>query len=231
MSRLASRDSPPVPVLAIDGPTASGKGTIAARVAESLGWHYLDSGALYRLVALEALDRQIELGDGAALASLAEGLAPRFEQGRIWLDQRDVTDAIRAEPVGNAASRVAVLKPVRQALVRLQHGFRRMPGLVADGRDMGTVIFPDAQLKVFLTADVRARAERRHRQLEDKGLASDFDELLRVLQERDQRDMNRATAPLLPAPDAVVIDSTGLDVDRTVGKVLEAWAGKVSGRV
>ena len=229
MSRHASL-GPSVPVLTIDGPTASGKGTIAARVAESLGWHYLDSGALYRLVALEALDRQVGLGDGAALASLAEGLAPRFEQGRVWLGRRDVTDAIRAEPVGNAASRVAVLKPVRQALVTLQHGFRRTPGLVADGRDMGTVIFPDARLKVFLTADVRARAERRHRQLEDKGLTSDFDELLRVLQERDQRDMNRATAPLLPAPDAVVIDSTGLDIDQTVARVLQAWAGKATGQ-
>lgn len=211
------------PVLTIDGPTASGKGTIAARVAASLGWHYLDSGALYRLVALEAMDRRIDLDDATALASVAEGLAPRFAPGQVWLGQREVTEAIRAEPVGNAASRVAVLKPVRRALVMLQHGFRRAPGLVADGRDMGTVIFPDADLKIFLTADVRARAERRHRQLLDKGQASDFNDLLRVLQERDQRDMTRATAPLLPAPDAIVIDSTHLDIDQTVAAVRQAW--------
>ena len=218
----------PVPVLTIDGPTASGKGTIAARTAEALGWHYLDSGSLYRLVALAALERGVDLDDAAALARLAASLAPRFEQGRVRLDGRDVSDAIRAEAVGNAASRVAVLPPVRQALLTLQHGFRRAPGLVADGRDMGTVIFPDARLKIFLTADVRARAERRHRQVLDKGLASDFDEVLRVLQERDRRDTTRATAPLAAAPDAVVVDSTELGVDQTVALVLQAWHARAA---
>lgn len=213
-----------VPVLTIDGPTASGKGTIAARVAAELGWHYLDSGALYRLVALEALATGVDLDDTEALAAVAAGIEPRFDQGRIWLAGGDVSEAIRAELVGNAASRVAVLAPVRRALVALQHGFRQPPGLVADGRDMGTVIFPDADLKIFLTAAVRARAERRHRQLVEKGVDSDFDELHRVLQERDRRDSTRATAPLLPAADAVVIDSTGLDVDATVARVLQAWA-------
>ncbi len=217
-----------IPVLTIDGPTASGKGTIAAQVAEALGWHYLDSGALYRLVALEALRLGVNLDDAAALAHLAGSISPRFERGRIWLGERDVSDAIRAEVVGNTASRVAVLQPVRQALVMLQHGFRRAPGLVADGRDMGTVIFPDAPLKVFLTADVQARAERRHRQLRDKGHDSDFSELLRVLQERDRRDTTRATAPLAPAADAVVVDSTELDVDQTVAQVLQAWRSRVA---
>lgn len=217
-----------VPVLTIDGPTASGKGTIAARVAETLGWHYLDSGALYRLVALEALGQGLDLDDVAAVATLAGSIRPRFEHGRVWLGERDVSDAIRAEIVGNTASRVAVMPPVRQALVTLQQGFRQAPGLVADGRDMGTVIFPDARLKIFLTADVSARAERRHRQLLDKGHESDFNELLRVLQERDRRDTTRATAPLAPAADAVVVDSTELDVDQTVAQVLQAWRSRLA---
>ena len=219
-------DTAAAPVLAIDGPTASGKGTIAARVAAALGWHYLDSGALYRLVALVALEQSLDLDDSAALVAVAAALAPRFAGGRIRLAGRDVTEAIRAEAVGNAASRIAALGPVRRELVALQHGFRRPPGLVADGRDMGTVIFPNADLKVFLTAAVRSRAERRHKQLMEKGFSANIDDLLRVLEERDRRDTTRAAAPLAPASDAVVIDSTGLTIDETVDRVLAVWSSR-----
>lgn len=211
-----------VPVIAIDGPTASGKGTVAQRVANVLGWHYLDSGALYRIAALRALRDRVALDDAPALAALARGLAPVFAADRILLDGDDVTDAIRAEAVGEAASRIAALPALRAALVDLQHRARREPGLVADGRDMGTVIFPDAGLKIFLTATARSRAERRYKQLIEKGFPANIDGLFRDLEARDARDAQRAEAPLVTAEGALVIDSTGLSVEATVEAVLDA---------
>ena len=213
-----------MPVIAIDGPTASGKGTVAGRVAAALGWHYLDSGALYRLVALAALRAGVDPADGPALAALAAGLRPRFEGGRILLaDGEDVADAIRAEAVGVAASRAAAQPALRAALLALQHAARRAPGLVADGRDMGTVVFPDAVLKVYLTASVESRAARRHKQLIEKGFPANIVDLSRDLAERDARDMQRAQAPLRPAEGALVLDSTRLSIDETVAAVLEAY--------
>ena len=212
-----------VPVIAIDGPTASGKGTVAQRVAQVLGWHYLDSGALYRIVALAALRGHVALDHESALAQLARSIAPRFEQDRVLLDHQDITLAIRAEQVGAAASRVAVHPQLRQALVELQRGFRRPPGLVADGRDMATVIFPDAALKIFLTATAESRAQRRHKQLIGKGFSAMLSDLLRDLKERDARDESREVAPLRPAKEALVLDSTHLSIDQTVEAVLEAY--------
>jgi cytidylate kinase len=214
-----------VPVIAIDGPTASGKGTVAQRVAAALGWHYLDSGALYRLIALRALESGIEAADAEALAQLARGLRPRFHADRIELDGRDVTNDIRREDVGAMASRIAVHPALRAALLDLQKGFRRPPGLVADGRDMGTVVFPDAQLKVFLTASVDARAERRHKQLSEKGFSSNITNLLQDLRARDERDSNRSAAPLKPAEDARRLDSSNLTIDEVVVQILE-WHGE-----
>ena len=213
----------PIPVIAIDGPTASGKGTVAHRVADRLGFHYLDSGALYRLTALCALRQDTSLKDEHALAKLAEHLPCSFVGEHIYLGKEDVSQAIRKEEVGNTASRIAVLPTVRHALAGLQLGFRKPPGLVADGRDMGTVIFPDAALKVFLTASAASRAQRRSKQLIEKGFSANFDDLLRDLQERDARDARRAAAPLKPAPDAFVLDSTALSIDETVEAVLRRW--------
>lgn len=217
----------PVPLIAIDGPTASGKGTIAQRVAQVLGWGYLDSGALYRLCALAALGAGIDLDDEPALAAVAAALPVRFVNDRVEMGGRDVTGPIRDESVGNAASRIAVYPALRAALLDLQHGFRRPPGLVADGRDMGSVVFPDATLKVFLTASAESRAERRYKQLIDKGFSANLAGLLRDLRQRDERDENRAVAPLRPAAGAVVIDSTHLDIDHTVAAVLEAYRNRV----
>lgn len=222
MSTGMQDSSARVPVIAIDGPTASGKGTVAQRVASALGWHYLDSGALYRIAALRALRDRVALDDAPALAELARGLAPVFAADRILLDGDDVTDAIRAEAVGEAASRIAALPALRAALVDLQHRARRAPGLVADGRDMGTVIFPDAGLKIFLTATARSRAERRYKQLIEKGFPANIDSLFRDLEARDARDAQRAEAPLVTAEGALVIDSTGLSVEATVEAVLDA---------
>jgi cytidylate kinase len=210
------------PVIAIDGPTASGKGTVAARVARELGYHYLDSGALYRLVALRALEEGIAETDAEGLAGLATQMQPRFSDGRVELDRRDVTRAIRTEDVSRAASRVAVHAPVRAALRNLQLGFRQPPGLVADGRDMGTVVFPSADLKIFLTASLEARAERRHKQLIEKGLTANMRDLLADLRVRDERDSTRATAPLKPAEDAYRLDSSTLSIDEVVAQIL-AW--------
>ena len=187
-----------IPVIAIDGPTASGKGTVAQKVAQQLGFHYLDSGALYRLTALSILRRGVPLNDEHALAKTAEHLHCHFDGAHIFLANEDVTQAIRAEEVGNTASRIATLITVRQALYGLQLSFRKSPGLVADGRDMGTVIFPSARLKVFLTASVEARATRRYKQLIDKGFSANIEDLSKDLKERDERDMNRASAPLKP---------------------------------
>lgn len=213
-----------VPVIAIDGPTASGKGTVAQRVAAALGFHYLDSGALYRLVALQALRRGVAAGDAAALAALASRLAPCFAGEAVLLDGEDVAAAIRAEAVGLLASRIAVHPELRAALLDLQRRFRRPPGLVADGRDMGTVVFPEAGLKVFLTASVPARAERRHKQLSAKGFSANIADLLRDLGERDARDSSRAAAPLRPAEDAQLLDSSALSIEEVVARILGWYA-------
>jgi cytidylate kinase len=213
-----------IPVVAIDGPTASGKGTVAQLVARQLGFHYLDSGALYRLTALAALRSAIALDDEQALAKLAESLQCSFRDGDIFLDNEDVTLAIRAEAVGNTASRIAALPSLRQALVELQLRFRAAPGLIADGRDMGTVIFPGACLKVFLTASAEARAQRRYKQLIDKGFSANMDDLLKDLNERDARDANRAVAPLKPAEGAYLLDTSNLTVNQAVEQVLVWYA-------
>jgi cytidylate kinase len=215
-----------IPVITIDGPTASGKGTVASRVAEALGFALLDSGALYRLTALSAIEAGVALDDAAAIAAieaLARTLPVRFEGERILLGGRSVQDAIRQEAIGNAASKIAALPAVRTALVELQRGFRRPPGLVADGRDMGTVIFPDATLKVFLTASVQARADRRYKQLIDKGFPANMLALLQDLKERDARDTERAVAPLKPAEGAYLLDTSELTIEQSVAQVLDWW--------
>lgn len=212
------------PVITIDGPTASGKGTVAHRVAKHLGFHYLDSGALYRLTALMATRHGIALDDEEAIATMARILPCRFVHGHVFLEDADVTDAVRAEEVGVAASRIAVLPAVRQALVDLQVAFRYTPGLVADGRDMGTVIFPDASLKVFLTASAEARASRRYKQLIEKGISANMEDLVKDLMERDARDSARTTAPLKPAPDAIILDTSELTAEEAVSKVLVWYA-------
>ena len=215
-----------VPVITIDGPTASGKGTVATRVAERLGFHLLDSGALYRLTALQALRTGTDLADEQAVATVGAQLPVRFAGGEILLAGEDVSHAIRAEEVGNLASKIAALPAVRQALFGLQLGFRQAPGLVADGRDMGTVIFPTATLKVFLTASVEARAQRRYKQLIDKGFSANMEGLLKDLQARDERDTNRAVAPLAPASDAHLLDTSEMGVDQAVEQVLAWYAQK-----
>ncbi|NHZ89465.1 (d)CMP kinase [Massilia sp. CCM 8733] len=213
-----------IPVIAIDGPTASGKGTVAHKVADRLGFHYLDSGALYRLTALMALRRATPLSDEHGLAKLAEHLPASFSGGEILLANEHVTQLIRAEEVGNMASKIAALPAVRQALFALQLGFRRAPGLVADGRDMGTVIFPHAQLKVFLTASTEARAQRRYKQLIDKGFSANIEDLLSDLKARDDRDTCRAIAPLMPAEGAHLLDTSNMTADEAVEEVLKWYA-------
>ena len=214
-----------VPVIAIDGPGGSGKGTIAALLAERLGWHLLDSGALYRLVAVAAMDRGIAADDEASLGSLAAGLDVEFavaDHGMVvWLDGQDITSRLRSEEVSAFSSRAAALPAVRAALVRLQRGFRQSPGLVADGRDMGTVIFPDARLKIFLTASAEARAKRRHKQLKQKGESVNLSRLFQEIKKRDDRDRSRAVSPLMAAPDAHLIDSTELSIDEVLQKILK----------
>jgi len=218
------------PVIALDGPSASGKGTIASRVAKRLGFHYLESGALYRLVALIAL-REGVTGE-LELAALAEHMDIVFDDGEVWLADEAVTEKVRSEPVGNRASEVARLPGVRQALLRRQRAFRRPPGLVADGRDMGTVVFPDAELKVFLTAQAEIRAQRRYKQLIEKGIDANLRALSRDLSERDERDAKRAVAPLVPAPDSQVLDSSALSIDEVVERIVGWWqeSSKIGGR-
>jgi cytidylate kinase len=208
------------PAIAVDGPAASGKGTVAAGVARALDFHYLDSGSLYRLVALVALRAGTPLADAAALARLAAGLDVSFQDGWIVLAGQDVTDAIRQEDVSAAASQVAVHPGVRTALFERQRAFRRPPGLVADGRDMGTVVFPDALVKVFVTASPEERARRRYKQLIAKGISVTMESLLRDIRERDARDAGRAAAPLKPATDAAILDTTDLTIEAAIGRVL-----------
>lgn len=212
------------PVIAIDGPTASGKGTVAQRVAGHLGWAVLDSGALYRLTALACMQKGVVDTDEAQAAGVAAQLNVRFDRGAIFLDDRDVTEAIRDEAVGVFASRIAAFGAVRQALLERQRAFRQWPGLVADGRDMGTVVFTDAPLKIFLVADVAARAERRCKQLKEKGFPANLTSLMEDLQARDERDRTRSNAPLVPAPDAITIDSSNLTIEETVNAVLGHWS-------
>ncbi len=209
-----------IPVIAIDGPTASGKGTVAERVARRLGFHYLDSGALYRLTALAAGRRGVDLADAPAVAGVAAGLDVRFASGQIWLDGTDVTDAIRTEEAGQNASRVAALPAVRDALLTRQRAFREAPGLVCDGRDMGSVVFPAADLKIYLTASVQARAERRTKQLIEKGMSAIMADVVKELSIRDERDMSRPVAPLRHLPDARLLDTSAISADDAVERIL-----------
>lgn len=214
----------PVPVIAIDGPAASGKGTVAARVAHALGFHLLDSGALYRLVALKATRAGIALDDAQQLGTLAATLDVTFTPAGVTLDACDVTHALRDEAIAEAASRVAVHPPVRSALLARQRAFCAPPGLVADGRDMGTVVFPQAATKIFITATPEARAERRRLQFAERGIVAAADALLADIRARDARDRLRAAAPLVPASDAIILDTTNLTVDEAVAFVLARYA-------
>jgi cytidylate kinase len=215
-----------VPVIAIDGPSGSGKGTVSRLLAERLGWHYLDSGSLYRVLALAACREGVELGEEKRLAALARRLKLSFEEDhgelRVLLEDADATEDIRTEEAGEAASQVASLPLVRAALLERQRDFARSPGLVADGRDMGTVVFPAAGFKVFLTASPEERARRRHKQLKDKGISVSLPALAKEIAERDERDANRSVAPLRPARDARLLDSTGVTAEQVVEQIL-AW--------
>jgi cytidylate kinase len=212
------------PVIAVDGPSGTGKGTLCLRLAAQLGWHFLDSGVLYRLVGFLALKRGVALDDAASLAPLAAGLPVEFrplaDDLEIRLEGEDVTRAVRTEHIGDAASRVAACPPVRQALLARQRSMREAPGLVADGRDMGTVVFPDAPLKIFLTATAETRAERRYKQLKGKGNDVSFAALLEDIRARDERDATRAIAPLVPAPDAEILDTTLLGIAEVKDRVM-----------
>jgi len=217
----------PAPVITIDGPSASGKGTVASRVAAALGFHYLESGALYRLVALASLRAGLGPEQEKEIAAFASRLPAEFLGDKIILSGQDVTEDLRSEECGIRASEIARLPAVRAALLERQRAFRRPPGLVADGRDMGTVVFPDAVLKIFLTASAAVRAERRYKQLIDKGIHANLAALSRDLQERDARDAARSVAPLVPAPDAVLLDSSAMSVEEVVNRVLELYRRRI----
>jgi 3-phosphoshikimate 1-carboxyvinyltransferase len=223
---VASSPGDAIPVLAVDGPTASGKGTLAGAVAAALGYRYLDSGALYRATAIAALEAGIDAGDESGLARLASGLALHFDADRTWLGARDISDSLRLEAVGALSSRISAWPAVRAALLDLQLSFRRLPGLVADGRDMGSVVFPDATLKVFLTAGAAERAERRYKQLISKGISANIDSLRADLEARDARDRNRSASPLKPAEGALLLDNSVLSIEASVGAVLKAWEAR-----
>ncbi len=212
-----------VPVIAIDGPSASGKGTVAARVAALLGFHLLDSGALYRLTAVAAMRAGVALDDEPALGQLAAALDVSFADGSTWLAGEEVSDAMRSEAASAGASKVAVYGKVRASLLDRQRAFCEPPGLVADGRDMGSVVFPDARLKVFLTASVEIRAQRRYKQLIEKGVSASLESLSQDLRERDERDRSRTHAPLVQLPDAVLLDTSSMTADAAVRFVLDAW--------
>lgn len=214
-----------VPVLTIDGPSGSGKGTLAQRMAAKLGWHYLDSGALYRVLAQAALQADIDLADESALATIAANLPVTFQIAQdtltVLLNGQDVSLLIRSEQAGNAASKVAAIPSVRTALLQRQRDFRQAPGLVTDGRDMGTVVFPDAPYKVYLTASAEVRASRRYKQLKEKGIDSNLSDLIAEITERDERDQQREVAPLRPAADAIILDSTALGINAVFQRVSE----------
>jgi cytidylate kinase len=212
-----------IPVIAIDGPSASGKGTVAQLVAGILGFHYLDSGALYRIVALAAQQQKINWSNAEALGALATTLNIHFKESDIYLNDILITELVRTEEIGRGASEVAIHPQVRAALLDLQHGFRKLPGLVADGRDMASVVFTDAKLKIFLTASVEVRAERRYKQLKNKGLNADYDKILADLQQRDLRDSVRSTSPLIQTPDALLLDTTQRDIQQAVDFILNAY--------
>ena len=219
------------PVITIDGPSGAGKGTISSLLANELGWNFLDSGAIYRVLAIAAMHHQIEPEDESALLPLASNLDVNFETTehgiKIVLEGEDITYSIRTEEVGSVASKIASLPRIREALLRRQRAFRDEPGLVADGRDMGTVVFPNAEVKIFLTASAEERAQRRYKQLKDKGHDVNIARLLSDIQARDERDANRTVAPLVPADDALVLDSTHLNVEQVIEKVKEFMKGKV----
>ncbi|MTI62549.1 (d)CMP kinase [Methylophaga sp.] len=212
-----------IPVLTIDGPSGSGKGTIAQMIARKFGWHYLDSGAIYRVLAQAAIKHKLDLADENALTRLAEQLDVRFDfdnaELKVLLEGEDVSLLIRSEEAGNAASKVAAIASVRSALLQRQRDFRKMPGLVTDGRDMGTVVFPDAPFKVFLTASAEERAQRRYKQLKQKGIESNLSDLIAEISERDRRDSEREVAPLRPAEGALILDSTELGIDAVFEQV------------
>ncbi|MHB8914257.1 MAG: (d)CMP kinase [Thiobacillus sp.] len=214
-------------VITIDGPSASGKGTVAECVAQALGFHFLDSGALYRLTALSAMKHGVTLDDEFSVAELAATLPAEFRDGAVRLGDEEVSDAIRAEAVGEGASRVAALPAVRAALLARQRAYAREPGLVADGRDMGTVVFPQAVAKIFLTASAEARAERRYKQLIEKGMSASLPALVADMQARDARDSGRAVAPLKPAPNALLLDTTEMGVEAAVQAVLNHYRSKI----
>ena len=212
-----------IPVIAIDGPSASGKGTVAQLVAEQLGFHYLDSGALYRIVAFAARKNNIAWNHAEALGELAQKLCIEFNQCEIYLAGERITDAVRSEQMSRGASEVAIHPPVRNALLDLQRSFRQAPGLVGDGRDIGSVIFPDAQLKIFLTASAETRAERRYNQLISKGLNADYNQILADLKSRDLRDSQRTSAPLLQTADALLLDTSNRNIEQAVQFVLDSY--------
>ena len=212
-----------VPVIAIDGPSASGKGTVAQLVAQALGFHYLDSGALYRIVALAAHQQNVAWSNADALGALARTLKISFENGEILLNDANVSEAVRSEQMSRGASEVAIHQQVRSALLDLQHSFRQAPGLVADGRDMASAVFTDAKLKIFLTASVEVRAERRYKQLLGKGLSADRAQILHDLQQRDLRDREHSASPLTQTKDALLLDTTNRSIDEAVQFVLNAY--------
>ena len=218
------------PVIAIDGPSASGKGTVAANVARALGFHYLDSGALYRLVALDALQSKSSLEDEAQLARRAASMRIEFRDAKTWLDGRDVTAQLRTEEASAAASKVAAQPAVRKALFERQQAFRQLPGLVAEGRDMGSVVFPEAALKVYLTASMETRAQRRYKQLIEKGMYAKMEDVVEELRRRDERDRSRPVAPLRHYPDAIFLDTSGLSIDEAVERILGWWRERAGAR-